>query len=121
MARNNSMPAWFEGGQLPIWQRVPKRGFINIHRVEVHGINVGRLEGAYKAGEEVTPESLHEKGLVPKKATIIKLLATGELTTALTIRVHRISASARAKVEAAGGKVELTPVHKPAEAEASEG
>ncbi len=111
MARNNSMPVWFEGGQLPIWQRVPKRGFINIHRQEVHGINVGRLEGAFKAGDVVTPEVLHEKGLVPKKATIIKLLATGELTVALTIRLHRISGAAKAKVEAAGGTVELVPLH----------
>jgi len=120
LARNRSMPVWFEGGQMPIYQRVPKRGFINIHRVEVHGVNVGRLEGAYAAGEEVTPESLHEKGLVPKKATIIKLLATGETKTALKIRVHRISAAAQAKIEAAGGSVELVSLHKPAE-QAKEG
>lgn len=105
---------------MPIYQRVPKRGFINIHRVEVHGINVGRLEGAYAAGEEVTPESLHEKGLVPKKATIIKLLATGEIKTALKIRVHRISAAAQAKIEAAGGSVDLVSLHKSAE-KANEG
>ncbi|MCA9708579.1 MAG: 50S ribosomal protein L15 [Myxococcales bacterium] len=105
--RHRAMPAWFEGGQLPLHMRLPKRGFINIHRVEVHGINVGLLEGKFEAGTEITPELLHERGLVPKKANVIKLLGTGELSTALTIRLHRASASAQAKVEAAGGTLQL--------------
>lgn len=107
LARNNSMPAGFEGGQMPIHRRVPKRGFINIHRIPVHGINVGRLEGAFAAGAEVTPEALHEKGLVPKKARIIKLLGDGDLSTSLKIKLHRVSKSARTKVEASGGAIEL--------------
>ncbi len=104
-ARNTVRPA-FEGGQNPIHRRVPKRGFVNIHRVEVHGINVGRLE-LLEAGTEVTPEFLHAKGLVPKKATIIKVLGDGELTKKLTIKLDRVSASARVKIEAAGGTIEL--------------
>jgi large subunit ribosomal protein L15 len=105
--RRHKMKPGFEGGQLPIHRRVPKRGFTNIHRLAVHGINVGLLEGKFSAGTEVTPELLHELGLVPKSADLIKLLGTGELTTSLVIKVHRTSASARAKVEAAGGTLEL--------------
>lgn len=96
----------FEGGQLPIHRRVPKRGFVNIHRVEVHGVNVGRLDNL-EDGTIVTPELLHELGYVPKRATIIKLLGDGELTKKLTIKLHRVSTSAQAKVEGAGGSVEL--------------
>jgi len=104
--RTTKMPAAFEGGQLPIHRRVPKRGFVNIHRVEVHGINVGKLS-VFEAGTEITPELLHEQGLVPKKAKIIKLLATGEVTCALTIKLHRVSGPAQAKIEAAGGTIDL--------------
>lgn len=106
LARHNEMPDHFEGGQLPIQRRVPKRGFINIHREEIHGINVGLLEGKFTAGEEVTVESLRAKRLIPKRAKMVKLLGTGELKTALTIKVDRISESARQKIEAAGGSVQ---------------
>ncbi|MCH9681399.1 MAG: 50S ribosomal protein L15 [Deltaproteobacteria bacterium] len=105
--RRRAMRVSFEGGQLPLHMRIPKRGFVNIHRVEVHGVNVGHLEGKFDAGTEITPELLHERGLVPKKATIIKLLGTGELTTSLVIKLHRASASAKTKVEAAGGSLDL--------------
>ncbi|MCB9716821.1 MAG: 50S ribosomal protein L15 [Myxococcales bacterium] len=104
--RHTAMPVSFEGGQLPIHRRVPKRGFVNIHRVEVHGINVGALSG-FEAGTEITPELLLERGLVPKKATVIKLLGDGEVSAALTIKLHRASASAQAKIEAAGGSLQL--------------
>lgn len=104
--KRNTVAPGFEGGQLPIHRRVPKRGFVNIYRVEVHGVNVGRLENL-EDGTVVTPELMHELGYVPKKATIIKVLADGELSKKLTIRVHRISGSARAKVEGAGGTIEL--------------
>lgn len=102
----------FEGGQLPIHRRVPKRGFVNIYRIEVHGVNVGRLD-ELADGTVVTPELLHELGYVPKRANVIKLLGDGELSKKLTIKLHRISASAQAKVEGAGGSVEL--IAKPAE------
>lgn len=104
--KRNTVSPGFEGGQLPIHRRVPKRGFVNIHRVEVHGVNVGRLDDLDE-GTVVTPELLHELGYVPKRATIIKVLGDGELTKKLTIKVHRISASAQAKVEGAGGTIEL--------------
>jgi large subunit ribosomal protein L15 len=100
------MRVGFEGGQLPIHRRVPKRGFTNIHRIEVTGINVGLL-AEFPEGTVVTPELLHAHGLLPKRATVIKLLGDGELSTKLTIQVHRISESARTKVEAVGGSVEL--------------
>jgi large subunit ribosomal protein L15 len=123
LARNASVRTGFEGGQNPIHRRVPKRGFTNIHRVEVFGVNVGRLETAYAAGEDVTLESLHEKGLIPKKADVVKVLGTGDLTKKLAIKVHRISESARGKVEAAGGSIDLIPPRrtgpKPKEAAAS--
>lgn len=104
--KRNSVAPGFEGGQLPIHRRVPKRGFVNIHRVEVHGVNVGRLD-SLEEGTVVTPELLHELGYVPKRATIIKLLGDGELSKKLTIKVHRVSGSAQAKVEGAGGTIEL--------------
>lgn len=106
LAHHNEMPDHFEGGQLPIQRRVPKRGFINIHRLEIHGVNVGMLEGLFKAGDEVTVESLRAKRLIPKRVKMVKLLGQGELKTALTIRVDRISESARQKIEAAGGSVQ---------------
>jgi large subunit ribosomal protein L15 len=112
--KRNGVAPGFEGGQLPIHRRVPKRGFVNIHRVEVHGVNVGRLDNLAD-GTVVTPELLHELGYVPKRATVIKVLADGELSKRLTIKVHRISASAASKVEGAGGSVEL--IAKPEQAE----
>ena len=114
--KRNTVAPGFEGGQLPIHRRIPKRGFVNIHRVEVHGVNVGRLDNL-EAGTVVTPELLHELGYVPKRATIIKVLGDGELSKKLTIKVHRISASALAKIEGAGGTIELM-TKAPAEAEA---
>ena len=109
-ARNNSMPASFEGGQMPIHRRVPKRGFTNIWRTEVHGVNLGRIDGAFAANEDVTIEALRAKGLLPKRANIIKILGTGDVSKALKITAHRVSASAKAKVEKAGGSIELLPV-----------
>jgi large subunit ribosomal protein L15 len=111
-ARNNVIPQ-FEGGQMPIHRRVPKRGFVNIHRVEVHGINLSRIEGAFADGETADIEAIRAKGLVPKKATIIKLLGSGEITKKVTVKVHRASKSAQAKLEAAGGTLELVPEKTP--------
>lgn len=112
--KRNTVAPGFEGGQMPIHRRIPKRGFVNIHRVEVHGVNVGRLDNL-EAGTVVTPELLHELGYVPKRATIIKVLGDGELTKQLTIRLHRVSASATVKIEGAGGTIELV-TRTPAEA-----
>lgn len=109
LARHNEMPDHFEGGQNPLQRRVPKRGFVSFTREEVHGINVGLLEGRFTAGEEVSLETLRAKRLVPKRVKLVKLLGNGELKTALTIKLDRISESARQKVEAAGGSIQETP------------
>lgn len=113
LARHNQMPDHFEGGQNPIQRRIPKRGFVNIHRVEIHGVNVGRLEGAFAAGESVTVDSLHARGLVPKRAKLVKLLGEGELKTRLSIQLHGVSESAKQKIEAAGGTVQVLAKPEP--------
>lgn len=106
LARHNEMPDHFEGGQNPLQRRVPKRGFINFAREEIHGVNVGLLEGRFGTGDEVTLDSLRAKRLVPKRVKKVKLLGTGELKTALKIRLDQVSESARQKVEAAGGSIQ---------------
>ncbi len=92
----------FEGGQMPLIRRVPKRGFTNIFRKEIAVVNLRDLadfEG------EVTPESLAEKGLV-RKGLPVKILGDGEITAALEVKAHHFSKSARSKIEAAGGSCE---------------
>jgi len=94
---------WFEGGQMPLQRRVPKRGFRNIFRVEYQVVNVGdleRLEGV----EEVTPEVLRAKGLIKKADQPVKILGDGNLTKALHVVANAFSKSAREKIEAAGGR-----------------
>lgn len=92
---------------MPLVRRVPKRGFTNIFREEFAEVNVGRLE-RFEAGAEVTPESLVEKGLLRRSEMLrVKLLGKGDIDRALTVRVHKASAGARQKIEAAGGKVEI--------------
>lgn len=96
-----------EGGQMPLVRRVPKRGFTNVFREEFAEVNVGRLD-RFEAGEVVTPDALVAAGLVRRRqAGRVKLLGAGEIARALTIQVHAATAGARAKVEAAGGKLEL--------------
>ncbi|SHE72527.1 LSU ribosomal protein L15P [Desulfacinum infernum DSM 9756] len=100
------VPPWFEGGQMPLQRRVPKRGFHNLFRTEYQVVNVGDL-GRFEAGAVVGPEELKAAGLVRKNAKLVKLLGNGEAAPGITLRVHKASASAVAKIEAAGGKVEL--------------
>lgn len=104
----NKVPVWFEGGQLPLAQRVPKlRGFNNPFRVEYQVINLDTLE---ESGlDEVNPEVLLERGLVGK-GSLVKLLGRGEVTRAVNVKVHAASASAEAAVVAAGGTVEKLPL-----------
>ncbi len=105
-AGNNKMRPGFEGGQLPLIKRLPqKRGFFNIFRTEYAVVNVGDL-GSFEPGSEVTPEKLLAAGLIKNLRHPIKILADGELGNALTIRANKFSASAKAKIEAAGGKAE---------------
>lgn len=96
----------FEGGQTPLTRRTPKlKGFKNPFRIEYTVINLDHLDG-FEAGAEVTPETLRARGLVHKHG-LVKVLGRGEITRALTIRVHAVSAGAAEKVKAAGGTVEI--------------
>ena len=98
----------FEGGQMPIHRRLPKRGFHNPFRIAYDVVNLDALEARFEAGAEVTPDTLREQGLVGKRA-FVKVLARGELTKALTVTAHRFSAKASAAIAAAGGRAELAP------------
>lgn len=96
-----------QGGNLPFYRSLPfKRGFINIFRTEFAEVNVARLAG-FAAGAEVTPETLAAAGILRDTTLPVALLGQGDVKQALTIKVHRASKSAVAKVEAAGGKVEI--------------
>ena len=97
----------FEGGQMPLQRRVPKRGFNHIFRTEMAIVNVAALEANYEAGAVVTIDSLIEKGLVKKVLDGVKVLGYGEITKALTVQANAISESAKQKIEAAGGKIEV--------------
>jgi large subunit ribosomal protein L15 len=97
---------WFEGGQMPLQRRVPKRGFHNHGRVEFQIVDVGGL-AAFPAGTVVTRELLHQKNLVKSAKRKTKLLGDGTVAVALTVQLDAASKSAIAKVEQAGGKVEL--------------
>ena len=97
----------FDGGQTPLAMRLPKLpGFRNINRVEYLPVNVSRLEEKFEAGEVVNGKSLKAKGIIKHEDALVKVLGDGELTKALTVSVDKVSASAKAKIEAAGGKVE---------------
>lgn len=99
--------AGFEGGQTPLARRLPKLpGFKNINHVEYLPVNVSRLEEKFEAGDVVDGESLKAKGIIKHEDALVKILGDGEITKALTIKVDKVSASAKAKIEAAGGKVE---------------
>jgi large subunit ribosomal protein L15 len=100
----------FEGGQMPLQRRLPKRGFHNPSRVDISVVNLGQLE-SLPAGTEVTPEKLSEQGLVTGKNRRIKILGDGTLSKALTVKAHGFSARAKEKIEAAGGKTELITHH----------
>jgi large subunit ribosomal protein L15 len=105
-AGNEKMRPGFEGGQLPLIKRLPrKRGFTNIFRTEYSVVNTGELK-VFAAGSEVTPETLLAAGLIKSLRNPVKVLADGDIGLPLTVRAHKFSASARAKIEAAGGKVE---------------
>ena len=98
---------YFEGGQLPLVRRLPhKRGFVNINREEVSEVNLDHLSEAFDAGADVTLEAMVAAGLIKNPKAPVKVLGRGEIDKPLTVRAHRFSASARAKIEAAGGRVE---------------
>ena len=96
----------FEGGQMPLSRRVPKRGFNNIFATEYVSVNVGRLSG-FEAGAIVDADALIEAGIIKKTLDGVKILGGGELTKAITVRAAKFSKSAKEKIEAAGGKTEV--------------
>jgi large subunit ribosomal protein L15 len=103
------VPARFEGGQTPLHRRTPKaRGFNNPFRVEYHVVNLEMLD-AFDAGSEVNPDTLRERGLVAKRG-LVKVLARGEITKALTVSAHGFSGAASQAIEAAGGSVTVIPL-----------
>ncbi|MFO1519756.1 MAG: 50S ribosomal protein L15 [bacterium] len=103
----------FEGGQMPLHRRVPKRGFTNVFREEYAVVNVGDLS-AFQAGSVVDSKSLIEKGLVRRSRDLIKILGDGDLKVGVTVKAHRFSKSAKEKIEKAGGKAELIEKQAPA-------
>ena len=96
----------FEGGQMPLHRRLPKRGFTNLFRKHYRTVNIERFN-SFEAGTVVTPESMQEAGLLKKGDREVKVLGNGTLDVAVTVRAHRFTKSAMQKIEAAGGKAEL--------------
>jgi len=96
----------FEGGQMPLHRRLPKRGFNNYDFADVFGVvNVGDLDGRFEAGAEINEASLRECGLLNGRCDKVKLLGDGEVEKAFTVKVDKVSASARQKIEKAGGSI----------------
>ena len=96
----------FEGGQMPLYRRLPKRGFTNIFAKKYVAVNVEVLD-KFNDGDEVTAESLLEKGIISKTLDGVKILGRGEVTKKVTVKVAKISESAKEKIEKAGGKAEV--------------
>ena len=103
-------PPIFEGGASPLIRRIPKRGFHNQWGLDVAVVNVGQLDAAFAAGEEVTLEALKAKNLAKGRFDLLKVLGSGELTKKLKISAHRFSASALEKITKAGGEANVLPV-----------
>jgi large subunit ribosomal protein L15 len=106
----------FEGGQMPLHRRVPKRGFHNAFRVEYAVVNLDVLSERFDAGTVVTPELLRERGIVRGARQPIKVLARGDVSKQLTVRAHKFSGKAAEKISAAGGSAEVLAVQGPATA-----
>jgi large subunit ribosomal protein L15 len=101
----SSLMRGFEGGQMPLHRRLPKRGFTNIFKTEYEVVNLERLASLNET--EITPEVLRKVGIVTSKNTLVKVLGQGELSKALTVHAHKFSKSAQEKIEKAGGKVQV--------------
>jgi large subunit ribosomal protein L15 len=108
-----SQPIHFQGGAMPMFRRIPKRGFNNKFALMVGTVNVGDLEEHFEAGDEVTSESLRAKDLAKYKYDVLKILGDGELTKKLKVSAHRFSKTAREKIEKAGGEIVELPGKKP--------
>ena len=108
----------FEGGQMPLQRRLPKRGFTNIFKKLWIEISLAQIEENFSSGDEITPEVLHERGLVKKAKGDLVILGTGDLTKAFTVSSHRFTKTAKDKIEKAGGTATVINKHKGAAAEA---
>lgn len=95
----------FEGGQMPLHRRLPKRGFTNIFKKQWIEISLAKLEASFSAGDEITPDILHERGLIKKAKHDLVILGNGDLSKSLKISAHRFTKTAREKIEKAGGTV----------------
>jgi large subunit ribosomal protein L15 len=100
-----SSKAGFEGGQMPLQRRLPKRGFNNIFKKEWLEVSLAKLEESFSAGDEITPEILHSRGLIKKAKHDLVILGNGDMTKALKVSAHRFTKAAREKIEKAGGTV----------------
>jgi large subunit ribosomal protein L15 len=105
----NTKPG-FEGGQMPLQRRLPKRGFRNPFKVETMIVNLQQLD-AFESGTDITPELLVERGLVRRNSSRIKILGDGTLAKPLTVKAHAFSQKAKQAIESSGGKAELISVH----------
>jgi large subunit ribosomal protein L15 len=99
---------WFEGGQMPLYRRIPKRGFFSRNRVENQVVNLSQFE-RFDAGTEIGVDYLKSCGMISGRDPRVKILGNGEIVGAFRVRVHAVSDAARQKIEAAGGSVELVP------------
>lgn len=99
------VPHWFEGGQMPLYRRTPKRGFKPISRVEYRAVNLRSLAGLEE--NEIDPSVMHGHGLIGSLRERVKVLGVGDLERAVAVRAHAFSATAKAKIEAAGGSAEV--------------
>ena len=106
-ARSGAPRLGFEGGQMPLFRRIPKRGFTDPNSKIITGINVSVLEAKYKAGEEVNPESLLDKRIIRNLNDGVKVLGNGELKKKLTVKANAFSEGAKEKIEACGGTCEV--------------
>ena len=104
----SSLMRGFEGGQMPLHRRLPKRGFTNIFKTEYEVVNLDRL--AALGAKEITPESLRKAGVVTSRKALVKVLGSGELSVALTVHAHKFSKSAQEKIEKAGGTIKQLSV-----------
>ncbi|MBO6113389.1 MAG: 50S ribosomal protein L15 [Lachnospiraceae bacterium] len=106
-ARSGAPRTGFEGGQMPIYRRLPKRGFQNYNHKEIVTLNLSQLDKYYEDGATVVSEDLIERGIIKDTKDGLKILGNGELTKKLTVKANAFSASAKEKIEAAGGKAEV--------------
>jgi large subunit ribosomal protein L15 len=108
----------FEGGQMPLQRRLPKRGFTNIFKKQWLEVSLAKLEEYFNAGDEITPEVLHQRGLIKKAKHDLVILGNGDVTKALNISAHRFTKKAKEKIENAGGTATSIEKYKAAESAA---